>query len=510
MNIWRQRIEDWRTSKNATAVRGHDDQLTWNEVAEISDELISKIEDLGQDTRPIVILAVPRGPMACALAAGLLASNACGMALDRNTVNVTLTDVLAFTSATAIVIKASDLEMFKGIALGYLEQKLQSAQGYLWLTKSDLVPELSLDRTSSVKWLIQTSGTTRSPKIVMIADDDLVARALGEIRDFDLHPEDEVLNALPLSHDVGFNQILSWVMSGLKLRVFTKLSSSELFRTLDRDGITGVSGTPLLWIGLLRELPSEVKKAEPNRTLKYLTVSGGSLEAAMIDRLRSHFKNAVVIKTYGQTETFRSLISKTFSNEKLPDSLGFPLAGVTLELLDESNSPIRGAGHGQLLHRGQGTMIGYLKDQTAPGGHDQKDHQRSGIRTGDYFDRDEAGAYYFKGRRDDLIKRWEHRLYLSETEEALRELPYIEQAIVLHRPIKDARQNEMAAFVTLVPGIADDVREAVIQHCKTYLPPQKVPDEIFVLPTMPQTESLKVDRRQLHRYWEITVVKPRN
>lgn len=510
MNIWRQRIEDWRTSKNATAVRGHDDQLTWNEVAEISDELISKVEDLGQVTRTIVILAVPRGPMACALAAGLLASNACGMALDRNTVNVTLTDVLAYTSATAIIIKASDLEMFKGIAPGYLEQKLQSAPGFLWLTKSDLVPEPPLDRTSPVKWLIQTSGTTRSPKIVMIADDDLVARAIGEIRDFDLHPEDEILNALPLSHDVGFNQILSWVMSGLNLRVFTKLFLAELFRTLDRDGITGVSGTPLLWIGLLREIPSGANKAEPNRTLKYLTVSGGSLAAELIDRLRSHFKSAVVIKTYGQTETFRSLISKTLSGERLSDSLGFPLTGVTLELLDETDSPIRGAGHGQLLHMGHGTMMGYLKRRTALDGPDQKVYQKSEIRTGDYFDRDEAGAYYFKGRHDDLIKRWEHRLYLSETEGAIRELPFIEQAIVLHRPVKDARQNEIAAFLTLKPGSADAVSDTVIQHCKTFLAPHKVPDDIFVLPTMPQTESLKVDRSQLLRYWEITVVKPRN
>jgi acyl-coenzyme A synthetase/AMP-(fatty) acid ligase len=509
MNIWRKRIEDWRTSKNATAVRSHDEQLTWQEVADISDELIAKLRNLGQGARPTVILAV-RGPVGCALVAALLGSDACGMVLERNSVNATLSGVLEYTEADAIVIKASDLEMFKSIASGFSEQDLDSAPGYLLLMKSDRKHEHAPHGDSKAKWLIQTSGTTRSPKIVMIAADDLVARAQGEIRDFDLLPEDEVLNALTLSHDVGFNQILSWVMTGFTLRVFSKLSSAELLKTLDRDGITGISGTPLQWIGLLREIPIVAKSADRNRTLKYLTVSGGSLEVEAIDRIRSYFERAVVIKTYGQTETFRSLISKTLPGEKLSASLGLPLQGVTLELIDDTGSTVRGPGHGQLVHNGPGTMMGYLNKRTAPDDSKQKSYLTSGILTGDYFDRDEAGMYYYKGRRDDLIKRFELRLFLSETEEAIRELPYIELAIVLSRAVKDARQNEMVAFVTLKPGLAQDVREATLQHCKTCLAPHKVPDDIFVLQNMPQTESLKVDRKQLLSYWENAVVKPSN
>jgi acyl-coenzyme A synthetase/AMP-(fatty) acid ligase len=521
MNIWRQRIEDWRTSKITSAVGGYDDELGWDKVSEISDELsnklknelVEKAEASDETAPPLVILAVPRSPMACALAAALLATDACGIALDRNTVNVTLAGVLAYTSATAIVIKASDLGMFKAVAHGYLEQDLLSAPGYLMLIKSGFKTERASD-LASAKWLIQTSGTTRSPKIVMIAGDDLVNRAAGEIRDFEIQPEDEVLNALPLSHDVGFNQILSWVMSGFRLRVFHKLSSAELFRTLDSDGITGISGTPLLWIGLLREIPSDSVGAKKNQTLKYLTVSGGSLALEAIERIRSHFQGATVIKTYGQSETFRSLISKTLPGEKMSDSLGFPLSGVTLELVDDMGSSVRGAGHGQLLHIGHGTMMGYLNNPNALNQSDarasQGNTQNSGILTGDYFDRDEVGQYFFRGRRDDLVKRWEHRLFLSETEQAIRELPEIEQAIVLHRPVKDARQNEMVAFVILRPGFSEDFREAVLQHCKTCLAPHKVPDDILILPMMPQTESLKVDRKQLLSYWEKSVVKPRN
>lgn len=511
MNIWRQRIEDWRTSKVTSAVRGSDAAFTWNQIAEVSDELKARTELPGLQTPPIVILAVPRSPMACVLAAGLLASDVCGMALDRNSVNVVLPDVLAFTSATAIVIKASDLEMFRGVAHGYHEQELRSAPGYVLMTKSEVKSALGSNATLLAKWLIQTSGTTRSPKIVMIGDDDLILRAAGEIRDFELLPEDEVLNALPLSHDVGFNQILSWVMSGFSLRVHNRLSSAELFRMLDRDGITGISGTPLLWIGLLREIPVEGSAVEKNRTLKYFTISGGSLAVELIDRIRSHFQAAMVIKTYGQTETFRSLISKTLPGEKLSDSLGFPMAGVTLQLLDDAGLPVRGVGLGQLLHNGHGTMIGYLRDQPEVDGPGTKIGQESGILTGDYFARDEVGEYYFRGRRDDLVKRWEHRLFLSEIEVAIREHPDVEQVIVLHRPIEDARQNEMAAFIILKPALRHDaVSEILIQHCKTYLAPHKVPDHIFVLPMMPQTESLKVDRKQLLRYWENSVVKPRS
>jgi acyl-coenzyme A synthetase/AMP-(fatty) acid ligase len=269
-----------------------------------------------------------------------------------------------------------------------------------------------------------------------------------------------------------------------------------------------------LWIGLLREIPSDSVGATKNQTLKYLTVSGASLALEAIERIRSHFQGATVIKTYGQSETFRSLISKTLPGEKMSDSLGFPLSGVTLELVDDMGSSVRGAGHGQLLHIGHGTMMGYLNNPNALNQPDarasQGNTQNSGILTGDYFDRDEVGQYFFRGRRDDLVKRWEHRLFLSETEQAIRELPEIEQAIVLHRPVKDARQNEMVAFVILRPGFSEDFSEAVLQHCKTCLAPHKVPDDILILPMMPQTESLKVDRKQLLSYWEKSVVKPRN
>lgn len=506
MNIWRQRIEDWRATRLDLAVRSHDDQITWNQIAKISEELKAKTQGIGVEPVPIVILAVPRSPMACALAAGLLASDVCGMAVERNTVIVMLPGVLACTSADAILIKATDLEMFKAVTEGYRPQSLLTAPDYLLLTKERLGANRNNNVPRSAKWLIQTSGTTRAPKIVMISGEDLINRAEGEIREFENLADDEILNALPLSHDVGFNQILSWLMVGFTLNVFNKLSSSELFRVLDQDSITGVSGTPLLWIGLLREIPNSAVPAIKNQTLKYLTVSGGSLDVDIINRLRSHFQRVTVIKTYGQTETFRSLISKTHAGEALTASLGFPLPGVKLELLDDAGAPVSGAGHGQLVHSGHGTMLGYMKASQ-----DLEEPKLAGkVETGDYFDRTADGHYFYRGRRDDLIKRWEHRLFLSETEEAIREFPNIEQATVLHRPVKDARQNEMAAFVILKKGETQDVRNAVLRHCKTWLAPHKVPDEIFVLPTMPQTESLKVDRKQLLSYWENAVVKPRN
>ncbi len=492
MTFWRKKLESLaQAGAYKSAVVDELESLSWRQILALSDELSSS---RNLNRRSTVILAVPRNAKACALTAAVLAGDFCGLTIDRNSVRVALPSILKLSGASAIVIQAGDSELLGEIIGDFEARPLSAISGLAILYRKQVDAP-----TISAKWLLQTSGSTRIPRLVMISDDELVDRAIGEVRDFQISDSDEILNALPLSHDVGFNQILAWIASNGILRVHSRFSVSELRQVLDRNTVTGMSGTPLLWLGLLRDLTPEYV----NSKLRFFTVSGGSLDVETLQRLRGHFPSASVIKTYGQTETFRSLISRIPPNADLTNSLGRPMVGVDLSLTDEMGKSVPTNTVGQLVHRGAGTMMGYLgsSEETA------KVLTSHGISTGDYFSCNEAGEYFFSGRRDDLVKRWEHRLFLSEVELAVKELSEVESAAAVARSTSDARQNELVVYVTLRPDSNMATPDSIRLHCKNVLAAHKIPDRVFILPELPKTSSLKVDRRKLLELWEAEDVK---
>jgi len=123
-------------------------------------------------------------------------------------------------------------------------------------------------------WLLLTSGSTGSPKAVMLAEKNLEERARGEVRLFGLTGEDRLLGVLSLTHDLGLNQLLCTLLLGARLDIRPRLMLGDFFTTLNEGSYTSVTGTPSLWALLLRHLT----QTTPRSTFKgLLTVSGGSL-----------------------------------------------------------------------------------------------------------------------------------------------------------------------------------------------------------------------------------------
>lgn len=493
-------MNQWRAQLRKLALKaGHrralkDDQLQWS-WKEVEDA-VNDLTAISTDWKNPVIIAGQRNSQTTLATAFLLSQGITGLTIEKSQIASTLSKVQQQLPSHSLIVHESDLDGFKDLfaQLSYDTAKaviLDCLKSDHLLGRLVLLPICGTADSillNDCGWLLMTSGTTSAPKLVQLARTDLINRALGEIRDFGVTDADMTMNLLPVSHDVGFNQILAWWMAGCSLVVQSSSSSARLRKNLANEKVTGISGTPLMWSSFLRASAED----ERFESVRFLTISGGVLPKHQRMQLTGIFPNADVYRTYGQTETFRSLINK---NNHESESQGTPVSGVTLRLIDESGVPVNDGTPGQLVHSGAGTMLGYLPISRGV----------TEVNTGDFFVREVSGEYRFIGRKDDLIKRWEIRMHLSEVADVIKGLSGIADALVLHRPCEDHRQNELAAFIVLNKqngNSAPTNKDTVMQSCMTILSASKIPDEVFFIDEFPKTASLKIDRDALRAIWE--------
>jgi acyl-CoA synthetase (AMP-forming)/AMP-acid ligase II len=357
--------------------------------------------------------------------------------------------------------------------------------------------QTAIDET--IAWFLLTSGTTGSSKAVGLTWQSLEERTFGEIDLFGLKKGDHVLNCLSFAHDLGLNQLLSSLTVGASLQVLSTAFPKEILGHLQKD-VCGLVGTPMLWTDILR-LKDEALKPHP--FAGFITVSGGALPVVALRRLEKLFPKARLLKTYGQTETFRSLV-ETRPEFFATTCTGQALKGVEIFILDENGRACGISDIGQLVHVGDGLMERYFQDDagtnaklTTTASLDLAGPDRPALRTGDFF-RVQENGFEFIGRRDDLIKHHDHRLSLTEIQNDIAQFPGVVEACVINVPDANPRSSgqKLLAWVTVQDGRPLSVEE-LRRHCFETMARFKVPEDFFVIPQMPRTFSNKIDRRKL-------------
>lgn len=491
MNIWRSALNQWVANFSPrSAIHDERFDLTWLKVQQTLEEL----SRLKVDWNLPITIGGHRNAQTVLSILWTLVNGGVGLTLEKSVIASTLEHVHQQLPSHYLLLHEADLDRFRDL-LRQLSYDITNPLILHPLGPDEILgPPILLkslahrkvDMPADCGWMLMTSGTTAAPKLVMLEKNDLAERARLEIREFSITPDDELLNVLPVSHDVGFNQILAWILSGARLTVQSSSSSSKMETNLTEQNISGVSGTPLMWSSFLRN----AKEGKVYSRVRYLTISGGILEKASRLKLGTLFPNASVFRTYGQTETFRSLIQK--DNLEM-DTHGQSPAGVQTVLLDSNDQLVSAGTEGELVHSGIGTMLGYFPNPNSA----------KSVRTGDFFIRTGDGQFRFVGRRDDLIKRWEVRMHLSEVEDVIMKMDDVAQVCVLNRPCSDHRENELAAFVISKKiATASELVEAVKRHCELSLAASKIPDFVFIIDELPKTASQKIDRKALRNLWE--------
>lgn len=340
-----------------------------------------------------------------------------------------------------------------------------------------------------------TSGSTGTPKGVVIGQQELLNRVAAECLAYQLSDQDRMLSVLPFSFDVGLNQLLTGLLRNARIVILNSWLPADCCAAIQAHGITCISSVPSLWADLLRHDEAVVREALGQ--LRYLTISGGDLAPNELQKLQEWCRPAGIFKTYGQSETFRSglLYPEEFAQKSL--TVGRPPENSAVLIVDDQGQPLPPGEEGEVLHRGLGTMLGYLGDPEGsaaklrphPCQAQPSPHAQTVVYTGDMGKLDADGFLTILGRRDGMLKIQGNRVYPKEVQDTLLEHLDVAEAAVVGVERDDAWI--LCAQARLVPEATAD-ETALRQFLQRNLPGYMVPTELTLVSEFPHTASGKI------------------
>lgn len=272
---------------------------------------------------------------------------------------------------------------------------------------------------NKLAFLLSTSGTTGSPKLVRHSKKNLIESANNMAKALRLTNEERALASLPLYFTQGLNVILSNLCVGATIFLSSlSLMDQRFWKFLKDWEITSISGVPfsyevMIRLGLLKmELPN----------LKIINQGGGRLSDQMFGEIASYCKSRgkFFIPTYGSTETTSRMCFLTPElSEKKIGSIGSPVPNGRIELIGANRELIKEAyTNGELIYYGPNVTLGYAynKDDLTKG-----DERNSRYATGDIAYFDEDGCYFIVGRKGRFAKIFGYRLGLDEIEKMIKD-----------------------------------------------------------------------------------------
>ena len=360
---------------------------------------------------------------------------------------------------------------------------------------------------TDVAVIFYTSGSTGSPKGVVLSHRNLVAGATSVAGYLHNHADDPLLAALPLSFDAGFSQLTTAFLVGARVVLLNYLLPRDVLQAMVRERVTGLTAVPPLYM----QLAALDWPAGAMQHLRYWANTGGRMPKATLQRLRDVAPDALPYLMYGLTEAFRSTYLPPDEVGSRPDSIGRAIPNAEVRVLREDGSECDVDEPGELVHRGPLVALGYWNrpEETArrfrpwppallPAGGGWSASERA-VYSGDTVRRDVDGFLYFVGRRDEMIKTSGYRVSPTEVEEVLHGCGLVAEALVYAVP-DAALGSAICAAIWASPqacGQVDEDSAAVLAHCRRHLPAFMLPKVLnWVSQPLPRSPNGKLDRQQ--------------
>ncbi len=351
---------------------------------------------------------------------------------------------------------------------------------------------------SDVAVIAYTAGTTADPKGAMLTHRNLSANLdqMGSVPDLAVATEDVVLLALPLSHIYALNVILGLTIKmGATAVLMEGFDPRETLELVQRHGVTVLFGAPPMfsaWLALAEALPKGAPA--PDVSSVRLAVSGAApLPAHVLAAFAERF-GVTIWEGYGLTEAGPAVTTNALGPEAKPSSIGLPLPGLEVRLVDESGQDVEEEDDaGEILVKGPNVFAGYW------GKPEETSRVLDGewLRTGDVAYRDEDGYLFIVDRKKDLIIVSGFNVYPKEVELAIEQHPKVAEAAVVG--IADDRTGEaVQAWVTAREG-QRLTGEELTEFLRERLARFKLPKEVRVVEELPHHVTGKVLRRALRR-----------
>jgi fatty-acyl-CoA synthase len=342
--------------------------------------------------------------------------------------------------------------------------------------------------------IVYTSGTTGKPKGVVVSHGNLLAAAAGTVEPVGLTPGDVVSGVTALFHVFGLGPgLIGTLLAGATLVLQEDFDPVESLDLIERYGVTVHYGVPTVFLTELREVELGSRNLS---TLRAGVVAGAPIGDGTLRRIRERLCPGLQV-AYSLTET-ASTVAITRPDdpaEKQRFTLGRPIAGTEIRVIDEAGTVLPVESVGELTVRGPGVMLGYYRQ---PRETRLAFDEEGFLRTGDLGMVDEEGFVHVVARTNDVIIRGGVNVYPREVEDRLQAHPAIGQAVIIGAP-DDVLGEAVCACVVPVEG-ALVTAEEIRTWCRDAIAEHKVPDLVRFFERLPVTASGKVRRAELARY----------
>jgi acyl-CoA synthetase (AMP-forming)/AMP-acid ligase II len=339
--------------------------------------------------------------------------------------------------------------------------------------------------------ILFTSGTTGSPKGVMMTHGRVLPQCAVWIDNTGLSYGERYLIANPFFHSFGMK--VGWVACLLSGAVAVPMAQFEVHEAIDlieRLKINFLPGPPTIFQMLLSERD---KKPFDTSSLRGGTTGAATVPPILVDRIRDELGIKDIITAYGMTECVNITGCRPGDPvELIAQTCGVAIPGNEVIIADDAGMEVPRGETGEILVRGQGVMLGYLDDPVATA---EAIDTGGWLHTGDVGTMNENGYVRITDRKKDLYISGGFNVYPAEVEKLLSAHPAIAMVAVIGIP--DERMGEVGrAYIVQRPGSTAteaELNEWSRQNMANY----KVPRSFVFVEDLPRNASGKVLKTEL-------------
>ena len=358
------------------------------------------------------------------------------------------------------------------------------------IAAASVEPPAHVATSDDVLALLYTSGTTARPKGCLVTQAAYLYAGECMAKATRCGPADRHLVVLPLFHaGAQTHSLMPALVSGASVALMRRFSASRFFQQAIRHGCTLSD----LFAAPIRMILAQPARPEDAGTPLRLLTFAQNIGPADVDAWRVRC-GVPLMQLWGMTETVGLPLMNPLDDRRDPMSLGLPVLGYTVKVVDDAGQAVGPGGEGHLLVAGtpgRSLMLGYYKDPNATAA-----TLRDGwLVTGDVVRVGEDGYLTFVDRAKDLIKRSGVNISAGEVESVLRLHPAIYDAAVVGVP-DPVRDEAIVAFI--IPQAETTFEsEAVTAWCRSRLAAYKLPERLIPVDEFPRTPVGKIQKHLL-------------
>jgi malonyl-CoA/methylmalonyl-CoA synthetase len=475
--------------------------ITYGQAVEASAKIANSLLDLGASHGDRVTVQVEKSVEALYLYLGCLRAGLVYHPLNTAYTVSELEYFLSDAEPTIVICRSESQEIIKSISVSGGVKAILTLDADGTGTLLDLIRDADTSAQiaqrcgTDMAALLYSSGTTGRPKGIMLSHDNLRSNAEILVDAWNFSSSDRLLHMLPIYHVHGLFVAISCVlMSGASMSWHKSYNDDIAVTAMSK--CTVMMGVPTYYTRLLS---NHRFSSDCCQTMR-LFISGS---APLLTETFHEFQarcGHTILERYGMSETNMNT-SNPLDGERKPGTVGPPLSGVLLRIVDNEGHEVLTNDIGNLQVKGPNVFSGYwrMPEKT------NEDFTSDGFfNTGDKAIIDGDGYVSIVGRSKDLIICGGLNVYPKEVEMVIDDIPEVKESAIIGAPDSDFGEVVVAIIVTEDSGSGnnDCLEEQVISLCKTKLANFKIPKRVEVVQSLPRNAMGKVQKNLLREMFK--------